>query len=66
MLQNTLKHHLGSNGVEWLISLRNHFSNFGTSKLCIQARNRSFASFDVSKVYEMLQNTLKDCLGLMG
>ena len=32
MLRNTLKQCLGCNGVEWLISLRNHFCNFGTLK----------------------------------
>ena len=63
MLLNTLKYHLGSSGVEWLISLRNHFRNFGTPKQCIYARNTSFASFDVPKVCEMLRNTLKHRLG---
>ena len=66
MLQNTLKHRLGSNGVEWLISLRNHFRNFGTLKKCMLARNTSFASFDVQNVCEMLQNTLRLHLGFNG
>ena len=66
MLRNTLKYRLGSTGVEWLISLRNHFRNFGTQKMCMKARNTSFASFDVLKVCEMLQNTLKYHLGSNG
>ena len=66
MLRNTLKHHLGSNGVEWLISFRNHFRKFGTPKYCILVRNTSFASFDVLKVCEMLRNTLKHHLGSNG
>ena len=45
--------------VEWLISLRNYFGNFGTRILCIQARNSSSTSFDVPKVCEMLLKTLK-------
>jgi hypothetical protein len=30
MLQNTPNNHLGSNGVEWMLRLRNHICNFGT------------------------------------
>jgi hypothetical protein len=39
MLLNTLKHHFGSNGVEWMLH------NFGTSKQCIQSRKTCLASF---------------------
>jgi hypothetical protein len=53
MLRNTPKHHFGPSGVE----LMPH--NLGTLKYCIQARNTSFASFDMSKVIEMLRNTPK-------
>jgi hypothetical protein len=53
MLLNTLKHHFGSNGVEWM------FHIFGTPKQCIQARNTRFACFYLSKVSEMLRNTPK-------
>jgi hypothetical protein len=31
MLQNTTKLHFGSNEVEWMHLVRNHFHNFGTS-----------------------------------
>jgi hypothetical protein len=53
MLRNTLKHHFGSNVVEWMQL------NFGAPKKCIQAQNTSFASFYVLKVSEMLRNTPK-------
>jgi hypothetical protein len=59
MLLNTLKHHFGSNGVEWMLHI------FSTPKQCIQARNKSFACFYLSKVSEMLRNTLKYHLGPM-
>jgi hypothetical protein len=51
MLQNTRKHHFGSNGVEWMVR------NFDTPKLFIQAGNTSFAYFYMPKVSEMLWNT---------
>jgi hypothetical protein len=57
MLRNTLKHHFGSNEVEWMLL------NFGTPKNCIQARNTSFASFYVPKVSEMLRKTPKHHFG---
>jgi hypothetical protein len=53
MLWNTPKNQFGSNGVEWMLH------NFSTPKQCIQARNTSFASFYLSKVWEMLRNTPK-------
>jgi hypothetical protein len=39
MLQNTGKHHFGSNGLEWMLH------NFGTPKYWIRARNTSSSSF---------------------
>jgi hypothetical protein len=60
MLLNTLIHHFGSNGVEWM------FQIFGTPKQCIQARNTSFACFYLSKVSEMLRNTPKHHFGSNG
>jgi hypothetical protein len=53
MLRNIPKQHFGSNGVE--LKLR----NLGALKYCIQARNTSFASFDMPKVSETLWNTPK-------
>ena len=66
MLRNTPKHHVESSGVEWMLSLRNYCRKFGTPKSCLQARNTSFASFYVSKVCEMLQNTPKHRFGSSG
>ena len=63
MLPTTAKHHFGSNGEEWMFSLRNYFHNFVTLKLCIMARNTSFESFYVPKVYEMLPTTAKHHFG---
>jgi hypothetical protein len=60
MLQNTPKHHFGSNGVEWMLH------NFGTPKQSIQSRNASFASFYLSKVSEILRNTTKHHFGSNG
>jgi hypothetical protein len=66
MLQKTPNNHFGSNGAEWMFWLRNHICNFGTPKVCIQARNRSFASFYFPKVSEMLQNIPNNHFGSNG
>ena len=66
MLRNTPKHYFGSNGVEWVHSLRNHFRIFGTLKQCIQARNTSFASFHMPQVCKMLRSTPKHHFGSNG
>ena len=66
MLRNTLKHHLGSSGVEWIFSLRYRFCNFSTQKYYIHARNISFALFDETKVCEMVRYTRKHRLGSNG
>jgi hypothetical protein len=50
MLRNTLKHHFGSNGVEWMLHL--HYTE-------IVARNTNFAYFYMTKFSEMLLNTPK-------
>ena len=55
MLQNTPKHHFGSNGVDWMLR------NFGNPKYCIQAQNTSLASFlcrRLAKCSETLPNII--------
>jgi hypothetical protein len=52
MLWNTLKHHFGSNRVEWMLR------TFG-AEIVHSGANTSFASFYMSKVREMLWNTPK-------
>jgi hypothetical protein len=60
MLQNTRKHHFGSNGLEWKLH------NFGTPKYCLRARNTSFFIFYLPRVCEMLRNTSKHHFGSNG
>ena len=64
MLQNTPKHHFGSNGGYWVCSCENVRPNFGTPKQCIIVPKRtSFSSFCMHSGSEMLQNTPKHHFG---
>jgi hypothetical protein len=66
MLQNTPNNHLGSNGEEWMLWLRNHICNFGTPNSAFRPETQvSIASFYFPKVYEMLQITPNNHLGQM-
>jgi hypothetical protein len=45
MLQNTTKLHFGSNGVEWIHLVRNHFHNFGTSNSALTSETQDLHLF---------------------
>ena len=66
MLENTPKHHFGSNGGYWVCSCENIRRNFGTPKQCILYRNapvsHCFACIRVAKYSEALPSII---LGLM-
>src|SRR5690348_7751932 len=60
MLQNTLKHHFGSNGGYWVCSCENVCRNFGTPTQCISVlKHTSFLSFCLRFGSKILQNTPK-------
>src|SRR5690242_12517318 len=64
MLQNTPKHHFGSNGSNWVCSCENICWNFGTLKQCISVPKRTrFSSFCMHSSSKMIQNTPKDHFG---
>jgi hypothetical protein len=60
MLQNTHKHHFGSNVLEWML----HY--FGTSEIVHSGPKHEFFIFVVPRVSEMLRNTPKHPFGSNG
>src|SRR5579883_3122431 len=67
ILENTPKHHFGSNGGYWVRSCQNVRRNFFTPKQCISAPKRtSFSSFCMHLGSEMLENTSKHHFGSNG
>jgi hypothetical protein len=61
--RNALKH---SQTSIWVQGVERMLYNFGIPKHCIQSRNTSFASFNLSKICEMLCNTPKHHFGSNG
>jgi hypothetical protein len=57
MLRNTLKHHFGSNGLEWMIH------NFSTPEIVHSGPKHEFFIFVMPRVSEMLRNTPKHNFG---
>src|SRR5690349_24735765 len=66
MLENTSKHHFGSNGDYWVCWCENVRRNFGTPKhSLIVPKRTSFSSFCMHSGSQMLENTPNINLGLM-
>src|SRR5579883_2050823 len=67
MLQNTPKHHFGSNGSNWVCSCESICWNFANLKQCISVPKRTrFSTFCMHSSSEMLQITPKDHFGSNG